>query len=300
MIKAWKNCPLPTIPQEERTKHKSVGICRGSCNSLKRIDNVTYQLCSHCSNKYRWFGASCDVPNCEAIGDGSLGFNTRENKIVCLHCYDLWRRMDFCIWERLVEQRHLVLLRPDTYVKALEEGLVSIVDNPVNEGDIAECKYCKKQKTITGSLQYQLCGSCAAKLRYYGEKCSVGGTEPCPNSAMYFDTQETRYVCNGCAQTKGKYNLSSYAMYETQIRTKNNCMICEKSVSHNKAEGERKCSAYIDHDHKTGKTRGILCHQCNVIEGLTENLPIDALTYAKNLVAYLEHPPLSESWIQKS
>ena len=42
------------------------------------------------------------------------------------------------------------------------------------------------------------------------------------------------------------YNLSSYRIYESQIRSITECMVCADPVSHNKEEGSHQCTAFID------------------------------------------------------
>lgn len=44
----------------------------------------------------------------------------------------------------------------------------------------------------------------------------------------------------------------------------------------------------IDHDHNTGKLRGLLCNSCNRLLGVLN----DDLSTLKRLVSYLENPPM--------
>jgi hypothetical protein len=296
-FKKYHNVPFKEIPEENRVKSKELAICQGGCNSIKRIENTTYQLCSNCSGKWRYHSHSCDVPNCESVADGSMKFYPKENKMLCQGCYESWKRMKFFVWERFVESRHLHFLRPETFVKALAEGLVAGVENPVRHGEIAECHHCHREAKIENP-EYQLCGVCRFELQYHGETCSIKGTEPCPNYAYLFDTEESRFVCGSCSKIKSNYNLTSYSIYESQIRTITECTICSVPVSHNPPEGKRQSTAYIDHDHETGIIRGILCQTCNTAEGNIKKTGLCPEEWSRRLIAYYENPPLSKSWSQ--
>jgi hypothetical protein len=300
-FKTFQNVPFKKIPKEDRVKMKGLAICQGGCNRLSKISNGLYQLCGTCSDKWRYYGYSCDVPNCESVADGSILFYTRENKMVCVNCSKSWTRMKYCIWERFVEKRHLYFLRPKTFVRALEDGIISPVEkeNRVKCIEVAECHHCYQEKSINNPT-YQLCSTCTQHLQYHGETCGVCEV----NDAYGFDTEDSIFVCLSCQATKNKYSIASYHIYKTQIRTIKNCQFCNDPVSHDAENGDKACSANIDHDHDTGITRGVLCSSCNQSEGIlktwAENLNTDLIGVIESLKSYLENPPLSLSWVQKS
>lgn len=64
-----------------------------------------------------------------------------------------------------------------------------------------------------------------------------------------------------------------------QLRKENPCAICGSEVP------DELC---IDHDHVTGKARGVLCRKCNSGLGLFE----DNTDYLARAIEYLTNPPL--------
>ena len=53
------------------------------------------------------------------------------------------------------------------------------------------------------------------------------------------------------------------------------CKICPNLISIDTKE--------VDHDHKTGKVRGLLCHRCNLLLGLAK----DDINILNNSIIYL-------------
>lgn len=81
-----------------------------------------------------------------------------------------------------------------------------------------------------------------------------------------------------------KYGLSPFDYEQLLSAQDNKCAICknvETTIS-NKTGRPRRLS--IDHDHQTGKVRGLLCTKCNVLVGASlERLPI-----LRAAICYLE------------
>lgn len=133
--------------------------------------------------------------------------------------------------------------------------------NEVPEDSRKFCDQCKiKSKacecgTIFKSKKYHFCKLCRMS------KGNDGECQSChQNRHIYFNSG----ICTTCYKFTVKYNISIEEL--KQLRLIGNCGICGIEVHHhskNKGNG-----AVIDHDHNTGKVRGVLCSRCNVIEGM--------------------------------
>lgn len=71
---------------------------------------------------------------------------------------------------------------------------------------------------------------------------------------------------------KHKYNIEKHEYNQLVEKQNGLCKICLN-----------KRNLCVDHDHKTGKIRGLLCHKCNLAIGLLE----DNISSMTNAIKYL-------------
>lgn len=77
-----------------------------------------------------------------------------------------------------------------------------------------------------------------------------------------------------------KYGLSP-SLYEALLTSQDGkCALC--AIPFPVGPGRR--STRIDHSHKTGNVRGLLCHRCNIMLGMAE----DDISLLERAIAYLE------------
>ena len=71
-----------------------------------------------------------------------------------------------------------------------------------------------------------------------------------------------------------KYGLTSIEVEEMLIKQQHRCHICETKFK-DTMKGKRMFNIpYVDHDHKTGNVRGILCGNCNTGLGHFKDSPM--------------------------
>jgi len=75
------------------------------------------------------------------------------------------------------------------------------------------------------------------------------------------------------------YGLSTTELDNLLLAQNNRCAICNEPLDLQNSK-----NVHIDHDHKTGKIRGILCQKCNLAIGLLRDNP----EYTKRATEYLE------------
>jgi hypothetical protein len=82
------------------------------------------------------------------------------------------------------------------------------------------------------------------------------------------------------ARLKLKYGITTIEYNELLNKQNGCCSICG---SNDTKDGKAK-NFYIDHDHKTGKIRGLLCRHCNLLLGFSQ----DQINILENAIKYLK------------
>lgn len=96
---------------------------------------------------------------------------------------------------------------------------------------------------------HKRCTRCKQILLLTSFTQTEANCKPCRH-ALYLDNKDTIIRRN-----KENYYKRTYGITREELGTE--CVICKKSTD-----------LVIDHDHDSGKVRGLLCRQCNVALGL--------------------------------
>jgi len=120
---------------------------------------------------------------------------------------------------------------------------------------------------------------------YESSICLIAGCgqRPSRRNAKYCSK-----TCRLIAARVKEYDLT-LDEYNNQLIAQNfKCCVCKKD------NGSR--SLYIDHDHKTGLIRGLVCHGCNSAMGYVE----DSIETLENLIVYLNKARIMNEFAAES
>ena len=84
---------------------------------------------------------------------------------------------------------------------------------------------------------------------------------------------------------KHKYGITIEKYDDMFEEQKGVCKICKKPQKFRNKWGNFTTTLYVDHCHKTGRVRGLLCHNCNVSLGLFKH----SVSNLRRAVLYMSH-----------
>jgi len=125
------------------------------------------------------------------------------------------------------------------------------------------------------------CSMCKQELplsSFYNSKVSQDGKgyrcKPCDKSCAdsYKKTQYLRHrELRRKIQRKSKYNLTEED-FDNLLESQNGlCAICDIELDQSWTRNHKSNRLVVDHNHKTGKVRGLLCTMCNKGIGLLKD-----------------------------
>ena len=99
----------------------------------------------------------------------------------------------------------------------------------------------------------------------------------CKHCSIELPKKHVGSQCATCKNGLGRYNMNRLDMISMHESQNKQCALCSKEVE--LFSRRKKDSGFIDHCHKTGKVRAILCLPCNTAIGYIEkhNISLESL-----------------------
>lgn len=115
------------------------------------------------------------------------------------------------------------------------------------------------------------CRSCSSRQRGAYRRENADKNRP---------KEQSRNLKRADARRMKTYGITPVDFEELKTRLNSCCAICRKPPSY-------KMGLCVDHDHATGKVRGLLCHKCNAALGAFN----DDTNLLRSAISYLIDPP---------
>lgn len=153
------------------------------------------------------------------------------------------------------------------------------------------CSKCKKEKSLSkfyknknkkDGLDYW-CKECKKDYRWNhreetNERCKKYRQEHREKAREYAQEYARKYPERIRKQwLKYKYGLTPKQHLQMYADQNGCCAICKRTVPYDRI--------FIDHNHKTGKVRGLLCQKCNAALGMIN----EKIRILKSMIRYIEN-----------
>lgn len=149
--------------------------------------------------------------------------------------------------------------KPRSYCKECHKAANLVPDLRTEK----ECSCCKQTKSVSeftrqGKRYYSVCKECTcgkSNIRRAEERDAGLNIEI--NRDNYRKYRKWRKL-------KSVYGITKEQYEAMVLQQENKCAICKKEEKEKDGQRGTTLNLSVDHDHKTGKVRGLLCRQCNI------------------------------------
>lgn len=121
-------------------------------------------------------------------------------------------------------------------------------------------KWCNRCKVWLGLDKF--------RVRPINRRCISGREAYCRKCANEYNRKYYTTEKRKNSILKHRYGVDKGWFDSTLLKQKNKCIICGDRGNY-----KGKALLVVDHNHKTGQVRGLLCHRCNVFVGYLEANP---------------------------
>ena len=119
-------------------------------------------------------------------------------------------------------------------------------DTTKPDGKHPQCKACHKYRHAKDRLDPAKRAACLARSAKYRGEHPAEFARGCRNSTL-----------------KKKYGITLYEVFKLWDEQGGRCKICDSKIARGDSSRKDASGLRVDHDHATGRVRGLLCVRCN-------------------------------------